>query len=96
MEVFIRDEDKKYAVVDKSQFEPYSFLLESYDKIKVKSLDQHDAEVRADERKKWQDKFEELERFLLHNSELKDDEEDSPTIIDIEILQQKLNELKGE
>ena len=95
MEVFIRDEDKKYAVVDKSQFEPYSFLLESYDKIKVKSLDQHDAEVRADERKKWQE-IRGVGKISFHNSELKDDEEDSPTIIDIEILQQKLNELKGE
>ena len=56
MEVFVRNEDIKYAVVDKSDFEPYSFLLESYDKIEVKSIEQHDAEVKkqvVEELREW-------------------------------------------
>ena len=89
MEVFIRDEYIKYAVVDKSEFEPYSFLLESYDKIEVKSIEQHDAKIKA----KWCD---EIMEFINKNEYCVGDYNiENHYAIATDILKQKLNEMKG-
>ena len=52
MEVFIRDEDKKWDISYDLASQNNSLDCKDHKPIIPKSLDQHDAEVRAEERKK--------------------------------------------
>lgn len=71
---------------------------EDLPKLSVKSLDQHDAEIRADERKKVIDVFSELiiECFKKYSLNGKIIVFENVFENNITFLQQKLNELKGE
>ena len=103
MEVFIRDEDKKwdisYSLADKKN----SLDCKDHKPIIPKSLDQHDLEIRADERKKV---CEELEEWVYNNwyytwkKENRYDDEEVAIHKDLDVksedLRQKLTELKGE
>jgi len=68
MEVFIKDEDKKWDISYDLANQNNSLDCKDHRALIVKSLDQHDAEVRAEERKKWQDKFDELKEYIKENS----------------------------
>jgi hypothetical protein len=94
MEVFVKDEDKKWDISYDLANQNNSLDCKDHKPIILKSIDHHDLEIRADERKKWQDKFDELSKFIEQpkNSIYYDTSLYVPT----ELLQQKLTELKGE
>ena len=89
MEIIIRDERIPKNCYECSYLNYCSLnpnFKPTISKCPLKPLSQHDTEVKKQV-------VEELRKFLLRNSELKDDEEDSPSVIEIEILEQKLAEL---
>lgn len=88
MEVFIRDEEKDYIFIGYKKNKKYQVGLDMETRVDpiTKSLDQHDNEVRAEERKKVVAELQEWNNKLI----------DEGYIIDYEDLEQKLKELNGE
>jgi len=94
MEVFIRDEDKNWDISYDLSSENNSLDCKDHKPIIVKSLDQHDLEIRANERKKV---CEEFEKWVNEATEIGDlGYEDVTHIILKEELVEELKELKGE
>ena len=83
MEVYVRDEDKKWDISYDLANQNNSLDCKDHRALIVKSLDQHDLEIRADERKKV------LEWAKQNKNNVGID------IVDYESLKTRLN-IKGE